>query len=147
MYYNLGNSMLHIGTYKPKRWRGSIIGPAILEITRSYGLVPLINDSIQRNAKPIWASLLDHAEVRRTAIVGSEGTSWHQDGDTTTDEMDFGLVLWSQHNCTEFKYPDNIIIQAKPFEIIYIDNLECYHRRPPNVSGKRWSFRQRVERI
>ena len=104
------------------------------------------NKEIQRNAKPIWSSHKDHAEVRRTAVRGSQGTQWHQDGDTTTEDMDFGLVLWSQHNCTEFKFSDGTIIQAKPFEIIYIDNLSCYHRRPPEVEGKRWSFRQRVQK-
>lgn len=129
----------------PKGRYASKIGLALTDITRDMGLVPLINDEIQRNPKAAWFDYDLHAEVRMTAVKGSEGVGWHQDGDTSTSDMDFSLVLWASRDHTQFKFPDSVqVYQPKPFELVIAKNLDAYHRRPPQVEGRRWQFRQRV---
>ena len=129
----------------------SKIGVDLCTFTESLGLVPFKNDEIQRNEKAAWSDYKLHAEVRMTAKPGSEGTSWHQDGDTSTNNMDCALVLWTNRDPTQFKFKGITIIGGKeiytpePFQIVIARNLAAYHRRPPNVSGRRWLFRQRVE--
>lgn len=135
---------ISLGTFKPSKWRASIIGKELTEFTRQRGLRPFLNDEIQRNERAIWKDWALHAEVRRTAVIGSEGTSFHQDGDTSTSNMDCALVLWSNKWPTQFRGNDGVVYQCKPFEVVIARNLACTHRRPPEADGKRWSFRQRV---
>lgn len=142
-----------ITTYKwgPKGRYCSKIGEDLLEITRELKLVPFDNDEIQRNEKAAWFDYKNHAEVRMTAEEGSQGTGWHQDGDTSTSNMDCALVLWTNRDPTEFKFKGitpSPISTPKPFELVIARNLSAYHRRPPNANGgkpTRFIFRQRVE--
>jgi hypothetical protein len=134
-----------LGTYEPKRWRAHLIGEHLTAFTASLGLVPLDDSMIQRNARPIWQDDDLHAEVRRSAVRDSQGTSWHQDGDTSTKDLDFALVLWSERDCTEFRAKSGKVYIPQPFDIVIARNLGCLHRRNPLTEGKRWSFRQRVE--
>lgn len=140
-----------LGTYKPTKYRGSVIGNGILNTIAHYGLAPLRNEQIKRNQRPIWSNELLHAEVRRSAVRGSEAESWHQDGDTTIprEEMDFGMVLWCQKDPTMLEpIEGGRILRPKPFEIIYFNNLDVRHKRPDSAASfkRRWSFRQRVEK-
>lgn len=133
-----------LGIYKPESSKCFKIGKELTEFTKRLGFIPFKNDEIKRNSRAAWVNYDLHAEVRRTAIPGSEGTTWHQDGDTSTSHMDCALVLWAERDGTEFKVNDKIY-QCKPYEVIIARNLSCYHRRNPEVSGIRRSFRQRVE--
>lgn len=137
-----------LGRYKwPKKGRYcSIMGRDLTAITKELGLIPFDNDDIQRNANPAWSDYDLHAEVRMTAVSGSEGEDWHQDGDTSTDNMDCALVLWTNRDPTLFRFKDSdIIYQPDPFEIVIARNLGALHKRPPQAAGKRFLFRQRVE--
>lgn len=135
-----------IGIYKPKAHRKAwFIGRALTRRTAAYGLLPHDDDCIKQNKGAAWYSKELHAEVRRTAVLGSEGTSWHQDGDTSPGaNMNHILVLWANRDPTELKYNAQIY-QPKPYEIVLVRNLDCKHRRPPHVSGLRTSFRQRIK--
>lgn len=137
-----------LGTYRwPKGGRfASKIGKALTDITRDLGLVPLPNDEIKRNPGAAWFSYPLHAEVRMTAVPGSEAEGWHQDGDTSTSQMDFGMVLWASKTHTLLKDASGKIWQPKPFEIVYINNLDVYHKRPDHIEGRRFQFRQRVKK-
>ena len=133
-----------LGFYKPKRRRCSVIGKDLTKITKELGFVPLPGIGGKNNTKAAWTNDKLHAEVRMTAVKGSEGTSWHQDGDTTSGaNMDHVLIVWADRHPTEIKY-NGKIYQAKPYEIMAVKNLGCHHRRPPNYEGKRFHFRQRV---
>lgn len=133
-----------LGVYKPTKWRAWKIGKELTALTESRGLIPLPGLGGKNNAKAAWNSDILHAEVRLSAVANSEGTSWHQDGDTTPGaNMDHALVLWSNRTPTEFKVGDKIF-QPKPFEVVVARNLACSHRRPNNAPSRRWSFRQRV---
>lgn len=133
-----------IARYKPTVMRASVIGADLTGITEDLGYAPLDVGHHRQNRRAIWYSEALHAEVRRTAVSGSEGTSWHQDGDTSPGaNMDCGLVLWSNKYPTEFRVGDEIY-SPKEYEVVYVRNLDCLHRRNPSVDGKRWSFRQRV---
>lgn len=138
-----------LGTYRwPKGGRyASRIGRDLVAITRRLGFKPLQNDRIQRNTGAAWVSIPDHAEVRMTAVPHSQGTEWHQDGDTTIprEEMDFGLIVWASRDPTEVRDREGRVHQPEPFQLILIPNLGCHHRRPPGLEGRRWHFRQRVE--
>jgi hypothetical protein len=137
-----------LGTYRwPKGKRyARFIGRDLIRFTKKLGYKPFPEDNIKRNLGAAWSNYKYHAEVRMTAVPESEGTEWHQDGDTTVpDNMDFGLIVWANKNPTEFQTKDGKIWQPEPFEVVYIGNLDCYHRRPPGLSGRRWHFRQRVK--
>lgn len=137
-----------LDTYKwpPKGRYAKIIGEDLTAYTESLGLVPLNSELIQRNANPAWQDYGRHAEVRMTAEPQSEGTSWHQDGDTTLPHsgMNFALVLWANRDHTQFMADENIF-QPDNFEIVIAKNLDAMHRRPPGLEGRRFHFRQRVE--
>ena len=131
----------------PKGRYATNIGESLTAITRELGYVPFANDEIKRNEKAAWFDYNQHAEVRMTAELHSEGTGWHQDGDTSTKDMNCALVLWANRDPTQFKFrgiSPEIIWQPEPFEIVIANNLYAYHRRPPGVSGKRFIFRHRV---
>jgi len=135
-----------LGTYIPKKGRKCwFIGKALTRRTALMGMKPLVDPYIKQNAGAAWYSPELHAECRKTAVLGSEGTQWHQDGDTSPGaNMAHALVLWASANPTEIKV-GNIVYQPKPYEIIVINNHEVRHRRPPHVEGFRLSFRQRVQ--
>lgn len=135
---------ISLGQFKPSKRRCSIIGKELTALTADLGFKPLKDDDIQRNERAAWSDRSLHAEVRMTAVPGSQGTQWHQDGDTSTSDLDFALVLWANREPTEIKVGDDIY-QPKPYEVVVVHNLAGYHRRPPEVSGKRFFFRQRVE--
>lgn len=133
-----------LGVYKPPVWKAWKIGRDLTKFTYSLGLEPLRDKNHKRNYGAAWNNNTLHAEVRKTAVEGSEGTQWHQDGDTSPGaNMDCGLVLWSNRMPTQFRHEDKIY-QPKPYEVVLVSNLACQHRRPPEAVGRRWSFRQRV---
>ena len=140
-----------IGHYRPKRRRGSIIGPAILSRIAHLNLVPKLVGSWGPQTTSIWHSWPDHAEVRRFVQPSGQGGAWHQDGDLepNSDEiMNHAAVLWADSYPTEFKTPDGMIHRPEPFEIVIASNLACHHRSPadaPAPPTRRWFFRQRVE--
>ena len=137
-----------LGTYIPKKGRKCwFIGKALTRRTALMGMKPLVDPYIKQNAGAAWYSPELHAECRKTAVLGSEGTSWHQDGDTSPGaNMKHGLILWANSNPTEIYsvHSDKIVYQPKPYEVVLVHNLDCRHRRPPHVEGFRLSFRQRV---
>ncbi len=136
---------LVLGQYKPSKRRASIVGPALVSFTRDANLKPFQDDIIKRNTGAAWFDYDNHAEVRITAVPGSEGEDWHRDGDTSSGcDMHCALVLWVNKAPTEIKYNDKIYT-AEPFDVILFKNMSVLHRRPPNAPMKRFSFRQRVE--
>lgn len=140
------SSFIVLARYVPSKWRAYRIGKDLTYITSTYGMVPLDEPDIKKNIKAAWFNDELHAEVRKTAVPGSEGTSFHQDGDTSGVDMDFGMVLWSNKEPTEIKLSSGKVVTPKRFELVYFNNLDVHHRRPPHFEGRRWSFRQRVER-
>ena len=135
-------------TYHPKgiesEWRAWKIGRDLTRITADLGFTPFPNFSIKQNKKAAWYREELHAEVRKTAKAGSEGTSWHVDGDTSPNApYDCGIVLWANTHPTIVK-TNGVYFEAEPFTVIWINNLSVLHRRPPDAPEKRWSFRQRV---
>jgi len=136
-----------LGTYKPSKYRGSIIGPDILEILEPFGLVPLSDPAHGPQVTSIWCDEALHAEVRRFA-QHSQGSGWHQDGDMAPgSHMDHAAVLWAAVTPTEFQW-GGAVWRPEPFEIILVRNLGCFHRSPPDAPKppkRRWFFRQRVE--
>ena len=134
-----------LGVYKPKIWNARKIGNDLTKITKDFGLVPL-RDKDSRYEKASWHDSKLHAHLRRRTLIKPEGAQWHQDGDFGHVTMRHFLVLWSTNTPTELK-ANGVIYQPKPFEIILVDNLACFHRRPPDAPRKRWFFRQRVHII
>jgi hypothetical protein len=130
--------------YKPSKRRCKIIGRELTAITKKLGLRPFKNDEIKRNPKAGWFNYDLHAEVRMTAVAGSEAEGFHQDGDTSVshDEMNFAMVVWSNKTPTQIQYKGKIY-QPKPFEVVLFKNLSAYHRRPMNCPNHRFLFRQR----
>ena|SRR5438128_8096774 len=120
------------------------IGKDLTNITKELGFIPFKNDEIKRNPKAAWFDYDLHAEVRKTAVRGSEAVSYHADGDNSTNDMNFTMIVWANKDPTEFKL-ENQIFQPKPFELVMAWNLGCYHRRPPRVNGHRLFFRQRIK--
>lgn len=123
------------------------IGQDILLLSRVWNFTPFGVEKIKQNANPAWKSPEDFAEVRSVCSPYSEGTEWHQDGDTTLskDQMDFGLILWAHRDPTEIRpIGSDEVLTPKPYEVWFVRNLACYHRRPPGLMGRRWHFRQRV---
>lgn len=131
-------------TYKPNQNNCAAIGKDLTTFTKKLGLIPFENPEIKRNKKAAWSNYDLHAEVRKTAKSGSEATEWHQDGDTSTNSMDFAMVVWADREPTEFKIGDKVY-QCKPYELVIARNLGCYHKRPNEINGERYFFRQRVE--
>jgi hypothetical protein len=136
--------MKSLGIYKfPSSWKARQIGLALTKVTKANGLKPLPGIGGKVNTKAAWNSNRLHAEVRITCNPKAEGASWHQDGDNTSGaNMKHQLVLWADRMPTQFRV-GNHVYQAKPFELVVVDNLACFHRRPPEASGFRRSFRQR----
>ena len=134
-----------LGKYKWSKRYCSIIGKELTEFTKTLGFVPLGSIGGKNNVKAAWSDDELHAEVRMTAVPGSEGTGWHQDGDTTLGaSMDHGLIVWANTHPTQFRVWDDIW-QPEPFEVVLFKNLDGMHRRPPDTPAKRFMFRQRVE--
>ena len=136
-----------LGTYKPKKYRGSLIGWHLTEFTGDLGLAPLKDPKHGPQTTSIWCDEDLHAEVRRFAQHGA-GSEWHQDGDQADGSfMDHAAVLWAAKTPTEFMV-DDMIFRPQPFEIIVVRNLNGSHRSPPDAPKKptrRWFFRQRIE--
>ena len=121
------------------------IGADLTRITHEMGFVPLVDEHIKQNKGAAWYDEGLHAEVRMTAVPGSEGTGWHRDGDTSPGaNMNHRLILWASDTPTLIKTPDGTVFQPLPFQLIIINNMEVLHRRPDNAPLRRWSFRQRV---
>lgn len=134
-----------LGTFKPKKWRASVIGQELTWFTNMKGLTPHASvPMLKVIEKCSWKNYALHASVVRFAHPEYEGSGWHQDGDHAPGaDMNCRLVLWSNRDCTEIR-SGGVVYTPKPFEVVIFNNLECYHRRPPHVEGKRWLFRQRV---
>lgn len=140
-----------LAVYKPFRLENeklksfcARIGNDLTAITKQNGLTPLKNDEIQRNKRPIWSNYNAHAEVRVTAVAGSQGEQYHQDGDLNNTNMNFGMCVWASKTPTEIKV-GNKIFQPQPYQLVLFKNLSCYHRRPSGIKGRRFFFRQRVK--
>lgn len=136
-----------LAIFKPSRWRASIIGPELCAITRELGLAPHHSPQMLKILERCsWKDYGQHASVVRFAVPEYEGSEWHQDGDHAPGaDMDCSIVVWASRDPTQIRY-DGVIYQPEPYELVIFDNLRCYHRRPPDVSGRRWLFRQRVRR-
>ena len=138
-------------TYHPRRWRASVIGPELCAITARKGFVPLVcPPMLAKNQRASWHDDKWHASVVRFAHPEYEGSGWHQDGDNTPgSNMQCQLILWASHTPTEIRHKydsEGTVWIPEPFEVVVFDNWLCFHRRPPELSGKRWLFRQRVRR-
>ena len=131
-----------IGYYRPKVWKCYIIGRDLTNLTKSLGLVPLRAQDSRYEGAP-WSSTTLHAHVRRRTLRKVEGAQWHQDGDYGHITMKHALVLWSNRQPTEFRV-SGIIYQPEPYEVVYFNNLDGFHRRPLNAERRRYIFRQRV---
>ena len=138
-------------TYRPKKYRASLIGKALTDFTESLGLIPLSDPVHGPQETSIWCDVPLHAEVRRFA-QHSQGSDWHQDGDLADGSfMDHAAVLWAAVTPTEFKYhklTNDKIYRPEPFQVIIIRNLCGMHRSPPDAPKqptRRWFFRQRVQ--
>ena len=135
-----------LGEYYPvKPWKAWRIGRDLTQMTHYIGLVPHEDPKHGPEPHASWVDKSLHAQVRRFNLNG-QGGSWHQDGDTTPgSRMDCAMVLWSNVAPTLFKSTtDNKIYQPKPYEVVLVRNLSCYHRRPDNAPYERWLFRQRI---
>lgn len=137
-----------IGHYVPPKYRASVIGEYLTDLTFDLGLVPLNDPEHGPQTTSIWCDEERHAEVRRFA-QHSQGSSWHQDGDLADgSKMDHAAVLWSAVTPTEFKVATGEIFRPKPFQVIVVRNLNGHHRSPPDCPKppiRRWFFRQRIE--
>jgi len=131
--------------YIPRRWRAWIIGRDLTRLTRRKGLVPLDDPEHGPQTFRAWCREDLHAECGWITYKGGQGESWHRDGDLAPgSKMDHAEVLWANRTPTEFQYKGKIY-QPKPFEVILVRNLVCFHRRPKNAPKRRFFFRQRVE--
>lgn len=137
--------------YHPDQMKAWIVGRDLTAYTARIGLEPLPGtDKIKQNLGAAWYRADRHAEARLTAVPGSEGTGWHQDGDTSPGaNMDHALAVWADREPTQLhwnvRHRGEEVYQPSPFELILFRNLSCFHRRPPEASGFRMSFRQRVK--
>jgi len=130
--------------YRPAKRRCRLIGNDLVALTKKAGLIPFKNNEIKRNPKAGWFNHPLHAEVRMTAVAGSEAEDWHKDGDTSTNDMDFAMVVWANKTPTQILYKGKIY-QPKRYEVVLFKNLSASHRRPTDCPNKRVMFRQRVE--
>lgn len=141
-----------LATYRPAKWRASIIGRDLTDITSEMGYVPHIDPAhgplhlTGRN----WCSEVLHAEVRRRTFKTQMAEGWHYDGDTTEGSRPNCLLcLWASNHPTEVKWrsegkDSEMIYVPEPYQLVVFPNLECLHRRPPHVPRVRWVFRQRL---
>lgn len=130
--------------YVPRHWRAYQIGRDLTMLTREEGLTPLYDPAHGPQTFRAWCSVPLHAEAGFHTYKGGQGEDWHQDGDTTPgSKMDNAMVLWANRTPTEFKYQGQVF-QPRPFEVILVRNLACFHRRPADAPKRRWIFRQRV---
>jgi hypothetical protein len=135
-----------LGTYIPPFWKCWKIGQDLTDMTRRLGLVPLDDPRHPAQAWTPWNSLILHAEVKRWTPSHPKGAEWHQDGDQTPgSRMDHALVLWSTRMPTQVRDKEGRVWTPQTYEVIIFKNLSCAHRRPPEVKGERFTFRQRVE--
>lgn len=154
---------LSLGKYMPSRWRASIVGRELTDLTAKLGLLPHydpMHGPLELTGRN-WVSKVLHAEVRRRTFKTNQAESFHYDGDLQEGSRpDCAIVLWASNNPTEIKWrqcqcgacgdtrqPKSIheeIYSPRPYEIVIFRNLACLHRRPANVPRIRWVFRQRV---
>jgi hypothetical protein len=136
-------------TYHPEEpYRAWRIGRDITKRILRLGFQPL-PEKDTRYHRALWYSDLFHAHVRRRTLRSGDGAQWHQDGDYGHVPMGHGIVLWSDTHPTQIKYlgsrwDPNVIVQPQPLEVIYFNNQEVYHRRPPDAPKDRWMYRMRV---
>lgn len=142
-----------LSMYKPSKWRASIVGRELTDLTDSLGLVPHydpLHGPLELTGRN-WCSKLLHAEVRRRTFSTNQAEGWHYDADLNPDgNPDCSLVTWASNNSTQVKWrigADTTIYQPRPYEVVIFKNLECLHRRPPNSPRVRWLFRQRVKTV
>jgi hypothetical protein len=150
---------LVLGTYKPSRWRASVVGRELTDLTAKLGLQPHIDPHhgpLKLSGRN-WSSELLHAEVRRRTFKTSQAESWHFDADLEPNgNPNCAIVLWASNSPTEIKWREcssgvdefskgsKHVYTPKPYEIIVFNNMHCLHRRPVGVPRVRWVFRQRV---
>lgn len=135
-----------LGRYKPTVWKCYRIGRDLCNFTRSLGFRPLKDPVHGPQLWVPWVSETLHAEVKRRTPRNPKGEDWHQDGDLDPgSRMDCGIILWSNLTPTQFRDSTGRVVQPKPYEVVYIRNLACFHRRPPDAPRNRFIFRQRVE--
>ena len=134
-----------VESYKPPQRKAYIVGQALTEMTKTYGLVPLDDPNAKHHVKAGWFNRKLHAECRLTT-ASKEDEQWHQDSDQGAGGIvECGLVLWCELMPTQFKYFDSDeIIQPLPYQVVLWNNAAGLHRRPPNTPHERMSFRQRV---
>lgn len=131
--------------YRPSIWRAWRVGRDLTRLTRELGLVPLNDPTHGPQTFRAWCSRKLHAECGWITYKGGQGEGWHQDGDLAPgSKMNHAEVLWASKTPTEFQYQGRVY-QPKPFQVILVKNLSCFHRRPDNAPKRRWFFRQRVE--
>ena len=145
---------LVIGHYKPSKWRASVVGRDLTDLTCELGLEPHID--LSHGPLPLkgrnWVSTVLHAEVRRRTFNTTQAEGWHWDGDLDSNSKpDCAIVTWASNHPTEIKWRNtpedkefDLIFAARPYEICIFRNLACLHRRPPNCPRVRWLFRQRI---
>lgn len=140
----MGRPYSILAIYKPEIWKCWHIGRDITRITRHAGLRPF-DFPDTRYARAPWSNPELHAHVRRRTLRKEDGAQWHQDGDYGHVPMEHGLVFWANTSPTEIRDIEGKVWYPKPYEVIYINNLEVYHRRPVNAPRHRYFFRQRVQ--
>ena len=138
---------LVLGMYHPPEWDLDRVGRELLAITDYHGLRPLKGIPHNLDDYCAWYSEKYMAGIRRRTAEGAQGEQWHYDGDTTPGaKIAQGVVLWASNTPAEIKFRNSDTIwQPKAREVVLINNLEVYHRRPPGAPHVRWTFRQRVE--
>jgi hypothetical protein len=147
---------LSLGFYRPTRWRASVVGRELTDLTFELGLLPHI-DKYHGPLKLTgrnWSSELLHAEVRRRTFRTNQAESWHFDADLEPNgNPNCAIVLWCSNSPTEIRWNEEHsgsslhgpeIFRPKSFEVVVFDNMHCLHKRPQGVPYRRWVFRQRV---
>lgn len=134
-----------LGRHKPPVWNPRKVGKYITNLTAELGLTPLRDKKQKTQFTAPWYSRALSAEVRKRTPMNNRAEGWHQDGDLDDGaEMDHVLILWSSNTPVEIRADDEIFI-PKPYEIIAVSNLSCFHRRPPYANRVRWRFRQKIK--
>lgn len=134
--------------YEPsKPWKAWRVGRDLTKLVRDLGFVPIDDPHHRHQVKAAWCSVPLVAYVRRRTVRNPKAAQWHQDGDLDPGDMDNALVLWSSNTPTEVQDLNGKIWPVPERAVICFNNLDCYHRRPPNAPKVRWLFRQRVERM
>ena len=130
--------------YEPVLWRCWKIGRDLTRITRDLGFLPLQAEDSRYERAP-WSDNRLHAHVRRRTLRSVAGEDWHQDGDYGHVPMDHLLAFWSSNTPTEIRDSTGRVWQPRPYELVIINNLEVFHRRPLDAPRRRWFFRQRLQ--